>query len=311
MYKFIASAAIAIGCFWSLQASAAISLTEWGVTARTDSADCTGGITGDCTSFATITLEDGESIGGSNDTSATIGSASAGSTVNLQGRGAAGAEAVIPGSGFGVPVLRARAESTDGDGWVAGSALAIQGYQFTGADSTPISLDVSLSGTVSPGASLVTGLEVNIWILNNTDLFSFPAESASVGDIVAGIWINSFQECLCLDDPFIATLTWEMQGAEGNGTGAINRSTTTTDPDDQLNFTLDNGDEFYLFAALAAGADGVGASALSWSTLTMEFDTPDLAAASVPVPPAVWLLGSGLFGLIGLRGRAIRRESAL
>jgi len=33
------------------------------------------------------------------------------------------------------------------------------------------------------------------------------------------------------------------------------------------------------------------------------FDTVRLTAAPVPVPPSVWLLGSGLVGLFGIRRR--------
>ncbi|MEM9056844.1 MAG: PEP-CTERM sorting domain-containing protein [Pseudomonadota bacterium] len=54
--------------------------------------------------------------------------------------------------------------------------------------------------------------------------------------------------------------------------------------------------EFYEvgFDDIAGGADA------TWGgTLTVEFD-----AAVVPVPAAVWLMGSGLLGLIGLRRRA-------
>jgi hypothetical protein len=51
---------------------------------------------------------------------------------------------------------------------------------------------------------------------------------------------------------------------------------------------VDKGEEFYLFAGLSASADGAGASALSWGTLTLDFDTPDLVAASaVRVPAAI------------------------
>jgi len=287
MSRLITITLIATGWLLSMEASAAVSLTEWGATARTYSADCTGGLSGDCSSFLTISLEDGESVGGSGDTTTTIGSAIAGSAVGQKGRGTAGAEVVIPASDLSIPTLRARAESTDGDGWAGGSALAVQGYQFTGANGSIISLDASLTGTVNlVGASVVTGLEVNIWVLCNTGLFSFPSDPVPTAELIAGIVVNSLLPGGGID-PFVATLTWD---ATSTGTGAINQSTAAggSDPDDQLNFTVDKGEEFYLFAGLSASADGAGASALSWSTLTLDFDTPDLVAASaVRVPAAI------------------------
>jgi hypothetical protein len=294
--RFIASALAATLCISSMPAFAVVTLTQWGATARTDSADCTG--SGGC-DIINLALEAGESVGGSQTSSATIGSASAGSTTGLQGRGSAGASVQIPTSGLSVPVLRARAESTIDDFFVSGAAFGIQAYQFTGDDGADVSLDVSLDGLVTKtNSSDLTGLEVNVWIMSADAVFTFPPTPVPVAELVAQIVLDSFFANV---DPFIAEMSWD---AATTGTDTINRSTTSTDPTDQLNFSLDNGDEFYLMAALSAGADGAGASALSWSTLTMEFNTTDLQAASlVPLPAAVWLFGTGLLGLIGLARR--------
>lgn len=294
--QVIASALAAILCVSSMQAFAAVSLTQWGATARTDSADCTASLLGGCNIFE-LTLEEGESVGGSQTSSATIGSASAGSTTGLQGRGNAGASVEISSSGLSVPVLRARADSTMDDFFVSGAALGLQAYQFTGADNTPVILDISLDGFVTDitSSSNLTGLEVNVWIMSASTPVTFPADPVPVAELVGQIIVDA---ALAGIDPFITSMFWD---APSTGTGTINRSTTSTDPWDQLNFSLNNGDEFYLMAALSAGADGKDASALSWSTLTMEFNTTELQAASVvPLPAAVWLFGTGLLGLIGI-----------
>ncbi|MGB7933244.1 MAG: VPLPA-CTERM sorting domain-containing protein, partial [Gammaproteobacteria bacterium] len=86
--------------------------------------------------------------------------------------------------------------------------------------------------------------------------------------------------------------------------GLVDRSTTTSDLNDQLQITLNNGDEFYVLAALTAAADGTESIADAFSTFGMNFNTTQLVpAAVVPLPAAVWLFGSGLLGLIGISRR--------
>ena len=58
--------------------------------------------------------------------------------------------------------------------------------------------------------------------------------------------------------------------------GSANTSaseTTTTDSIDKLQITLNNGDEFYVLAALVAAADGAGAVANAFSTFQMGLNT--------------------------------------
>ena len=73
---------------------------------------------------------------------------------------------------------------------------------------------------------------------------------------------------------------------------------------DQLVLNLNPGDELFVWARLDAKASG-GAYADAYNTLTMSFgDGSNIVAGSVvPVPPAVWLFGSGLIGLIGIARR--------
>ena len=93
--------------------------------------------------------------------------------------------------------------------------------------------------------------------------------------------------------PVIDSFSWENLTTE-----TVNRSTTTTDLVDQLDITLDNGDEFYLLAGLTASADGTGAFADAFSTLEMSFNSTNLTPAAVPLPAGIWLFVSALAGLI-------------
>lgn len=50
--------------------------------------------------------------------------------------------------------------------------------------------------------------------------------------------------------------------------------------------------------------------AINWTVLTPVLTAADItvAAAAVPVPPAVWLFGSGLLGLVGIARRRVHSE---
>lgn len=207
---------------------------------------------------------------------------------NLDGRGTVSASVALQG-GLSIPILKAKAESVDANGWVSALAMGIQGYQFTGSDGTTISLDSALTGSVTnTGISDVTGLSVGVWLMMDDPAFVFPA-ATSMSDLLLQI----------ASMPIVDSFSWEDLA-----TGTVNRSTTTTDQNDHLQITLNNGDEFYVLAALTAAADGSGAVADAFSTFQMGFNTTQLVpAAVVPVPAAAWLFGSGLLGLIGISRR--------
>ena len=276
MKSRVISSIIAIAWLWVGQAQA-VTLTQWGTSASASSADCS---VLECSKsgFFLNPIIAGPSNGGLNQSSAQLLD-----HVNPDGRGTVSASTTLQG-GLSVPLLKAKATAVDNNGWVSAMAMGIQGYQFTGSDGTTISLDSALTGSVMKTSdSDVTGLSVGVWLMMDDPAFVFPA--ATMSDLLLQI---AFM-------PVVDSLSWENLS-----TGSVNRSITTTDPLDQLEITLNNGDEFYMLAALTAAADGTSAFADAFSTLEMEFDTTELVPAGVvPIPTAVWLFGSGLVGLIG------------
>jgi hypothetical protein len=273
---------LVLGLFAVGQAQA-VTLTQWGTSASASSADCTFLA---CSKFDFLfanPIINGATNGGLNQTSAELLD-----YANPDGRGTVSAAVALQG-GLSIPILKAKAASVDANGWVSALALGIQGYQFTGTDNTTINLDAALTGSVTnTSGSDVTGLSVGVWLLKDNPAFAFPA-ATTLSDL--------FSQLLFM--PVVDSFSWEDLN-----TGVVNRSTTTTDLDSRLEITLNNGDEFYLLAALTAGADGTGAVADAFSTFEMGFSTTDLVpAAVVPVPAAVWLFGSGLLGLAGMARR--------
>ncbi len=276
---------VIIGLFW-FGHTQAVTLTQWGTSASASSADCS--VLG-CSKFDFLFLNpiiDGPSNGGLNQTSAQLLD-----YVNPDGRGTVSASVALQG-GLSIPQLKAKAASVDDNGWVSALAMGIQGYQYTGSSGTTISLDSALTGSVmNTNASDVTGLSVGVWLMMDDPAVVFPT-AASMSDLLLQV----------ASMPVVDSFSWEDLV-----TGAVDRSTTVTDLNDRLQITLNNGDQFYVLAALTAAADGTGSVADAFSTFEMNFSTTQLVPADivpVPVPAAVWLLSSGLAGLAGVARRS-------
>jgi len=265
--------------------NAASTLTEWGTLATASAYACTSDFCGADTvpeilSLAT-TLSVDASDGGDNVSSAAVSLGGAYPTP-----GFASGVATVAG-GLGVPVLKAGAAS-DTNGWVAGQALAVQAYEYTGSGET-LSLTWNLTGSVNnPDADSLTGLVVFAGFFSQAELPAFPqvdpTNPGSTAFLLASLALVS------PDDNFLEFTATNANTAE-SGTISID---------------VTNGEEFYLAMGLMAGAGGANATAESLSTLVAEFDgVPPLTPAftSVPVPGAAWLLGGALIGLLRVRTR--------
>jgi len=182
-----------------------------------------------------------------------------------------------------LPELRVLASSELGRRGGA-TAFGIQGFTYSGALSTTITLDLVLDGSITDNPSGYTDndLRADVAVLLGSSLS----------------WYANF-----------ATLVYEVAGETTTRAGVkslflstpgINQTAT-----DAISFDINPGDDFYVVASM--GAHGQNGVADAWNTLTLNFDDDTgLTAASisnVPVPAAVWLFGSGLLGLVGISRR--------
>lgn len=263
MFKSVLMAAAAL-LLVSVSSHAAI-VTGYGVSAGAATFP-------NCPSFCQGGSNERDSDGGEFATSATAQVNN--TTANVFASGSFG------GSAF-TPVLRASADSplsaaTQGTGGVT----AIQGYTFTGGESTDFSLFVELDGTTiepQPSSDAVIGAELAVYILPNAPFVT------DFGTLIFEIVPLSGGTVLVQDQLFLTP-----------GLGTTFASTT-------LDFTLNPGDEIYVFAGLNARA-ARGGSADATNTLTLTFDdASQLQAAAIPVPAAIWLFASALGLVAGLR----------
>lgn len=241
-------------------ALAAIDLTEFGAYTTASYGDCTGA----CNVSDNIALSGG--IIPSPNGQGALTSVLDHGPATLNGSGSIFAEATILG-GLNAPLLRASAASML-DKNTSAQAVAVQGYTVTsGGSGQMISAEVNLTGTVTnPAGNDQTGLAAAVSIVQVTA----PEDFEFLSGVIAIL--------LGLSTPDVEL--------EQTIAGAVNLS-------GQVNRTFDEGDQFYVVAFLGAIAGGAGASAVSLSTLTIDFDTASAAVltpAAVPLPGALVLL---------------------
>lgn len=241
-------------------AIAAIELTEFGAYTTASYGDCTGA----CNVADNIALSGGI-IPSPNGQGAVMSLLDHG-PASLNGAGNIFSEATILG-GLNAPLLRASADSVL-DKNTSAQAVAVQGYTVTsGGSGQMISADVNLTGTIAnPAGNDQTGLAAAVSIVQ--------VDAPEDFEFLSGV----FAILLGLTAPDVE-LEQTIPGAV-NLTGQVNR-------------IFDEGDQFYVVAFLGAIAGGAGASAVSLSTLTIDFDAASAAVltpAAVPLPGALVLL---------------------
>ncbi|MCP4041563.1 MAG: hypothetical protein GY731_06345 [Gammaproteobacteria bacterium] len=191
------------------------------------------------------------------------------------GAGTLFAEATILG-GLSTPLLRASAASNS-ETYATIQAVAAQGYDVvSGGSGQVIDFTVTLTGSVTNPGGDATGLAATVGVVKVTDLGDFLLEQTLL---------------LALFDPTAVSL-------EQTASGSVGLTETAS-------ITVDEGEQFYMWALLGASAGGDGADAASLSTLSIEFEPGAesvLAAAAVPLPASAILLMSAL-ALLGVRLR--------
>ncbi len=271
-----------LGMLSTSHTNAATTLTEWGAVATISNATCMGDF---CVPIGSPSV--GPSAGGAGVASASI------ATGNWPTPSSALASGTVAGN-LSVPLLTAGAASVT-DSWIAGQALVMQGYDYTGTGSETLHLDWGITGNiVNTDSDPVTGLVVFVGFFGS-DTLLFPDVSDPVNTI-------GLLAALAHEDPANNFLEFTQHGSVSH------QGTLTID--------VDNGSQFYLAMGLMAAAGGGGAMAESLSTLTASFNgNPSLVPAitAVPIPPALVMLLSALGAVFVSRARpasAIRKSGA-
>jgi len=192
------------------------------------------------------------------------------------------ARAVYAAGGPDLPVLGAEGFSGP-DSRTDSYAVGMLGYTYAGATATTISLDIVLDGE-SGG----TTDPFDAWVESNVAVIL-----GDVNDFV--IHYPTFIFEVVPGNPDLSVL------GESNMSLDLNAGPQTLTG--SISFTLNPGDEFFVWAGLEAGGirDGYGDA---FNTLSMSFsDAAGITPNIIPVPAAVWLFGSGLIGLIGIARR--------
>lgn len=173
-----------------------------------------------------------------------------------------------------------------------------EAYQvFTSTITQTIDLDIVLNSVVTNETGGTSGVLSNIYVFGGSD-FAVQDGFCSGGQFM----FDSIY--MCGDETATSSrngLTWS--NLFNGGTSPLLTDT--------LSFTVNTGESFGIFASLSAGS--FQGTADAFNTLTLDFTVgpngdlskiaPLTLPSPIPLPAAVWLLGSGLLGLIGIASR--------
>lgn len=219
-------------------------LLDWGTE--------TTAFTASCPSFCT-SFNFGPTDGGTGTLSA--------ATSQDDSRGDSQSSAVLSAaSGISTPVLRAQAFSTGPaptNNSAGAEAYGVEGYTYEGSVPKLLVVDINLTGDLfDPSDESVNDITARV-IACGADNFVFGLNGCDFGEVL----------------PFSEVLDQDFLVIEQSESGAVRTG--------QLSFTVAPGESFYLRGSVDATATRDGASADSFSTLTMTFqDSSDLVTAS-------------------------------
>jgi len=185
-----------------------------------------------------------------------------------------------------LPVLKAQTSADPAKAAFA-QAFGSQGFTYTGATSTTISLDINLHGSIGiydANASSTDDLVAAVAVILGSEMEWYTYDIGLLSaEIASGRTVGLEYLTIAPDD--------------GLGVG-INTSTT-------ISFNPDPGMDFFVVASLTAHS--LNGYANGWNTLTMAFDDDAgltaASAGSVSEPATMWLFGAALAGLVGVRKR--------
>lgn len=208
------------------------------------------------------------------------------SLANTDGNGQAAA--ALNGGSAGLPTLRAEVFS-GADSRVGAEAAGMRKYAYSGATSN-FTLDLTLDGDVidpttppdSPDASLVA----NLVVVQASEL-DFSADYGTFAFEVVAL----DPAATLLDE---TTINFFSLGLFDTGPQSVTQS---------VSFTLNDGDEIFVWANLVASGTRGGA-ADAFNTASLAFSTGNVAGlTAVPLPAGAWLLLSGMAIIATRRSR--------
>ncbi len=189
----------------------------------------------------------------------------------------------------GAPVLKAYAQAPSGAS-SRGYAQGLQMYQYTGDSTMTLEANASFHSVMSGEGAGLYGAAALIAVDEYTDTYSL--EDGFNYAYMDDILLEGFSGTFDLDSDSIFDVSGDQY------------------LDMTLSLVLEPMDTFYLWGEMTAFALS-GSSSDAMATGLFSFNTTDVIVlgniSAVPVPAAIWLFSSALFGLFGLRRKFINQ----